>query len=58
MCSDNAAYVKHGLYINGIIIAETERKEEKDMDFRPEKKLGFGLMRHGGPLHGERIHIF
>ena len=45
MCSDNAAYVKHGLYINGIIIAETERKEEKDMDFRPEKKLGFGLMR-------------
>ena len=45
MCSDNAAYVKYGLYINGIIIAETERKKEKDMDFRPEKKLGFGLMR-------------
>jgi hypothetical protein len=30
MCSDNAAYVKHGLYINGIIIAETERMKNSE----------------------------
>ena len=31
--------------INAEYYVEIERKQEKDMDFRPEKKLGFGLMR-------------